>query len=98
MELITGQDIIIAAMAVSLQGNRIAISTVNPLRFSIYEHEENNSEWKQYGEAIHAMEFLNDDIATNATNFEEALITSTPIVILSDDGRTFAISLSTKAI
>jgi hypothetical protein len=96
-QLVTGQDTIIAAMAVSQQGNRIAICAVNPLRFIVYENIDNKSEWKQYGETIHVMELLLNDNTTTTANFDEASITYTPSIMLSDDGRIFAISLSTKS-
>jgi hypothetical protein len=96
-QLVT-QGTIIAAMAVSLQGNRIAICAVSPLRFIVYEDKSNNGEWKQYGESIHQIDILPDNNKSmNNTNFDEELMSSTPNIMLSDDGRIFAISLSTKS-
>ena len=93
----TGTDTIITAIAVSLQGNRIAICTENPLRFIVFDSINRNSEWKQYGETIFAVDVLVDDNVTTTTNFDEALITTAPNIMLSDDGRIFAISFPSES-
>ena len=93
-QLVTGQDVIVASMAVSLHGNRIAVCTESPLRFMVYENIHDNNEWKQYGDTMYAMDILADENATQS--YDETTFTTTPAIMLSDDGRIFAISLPTE--